>query len=48
MKYEFKLICNSEVYAEESDNCNLLGLCYLVLWKGYSKEKNTLKPISTI
>lgn len=39
-EYEVKKIWNYVVYAKELEDY-LLSLCYLVLWKGYLKEKNT-------
>ncbi len=44
-EYEIEAICNSAVYAKESDSGHhLLGLYYLVSWKGYPKEENTWEP----
>ena len=40
-EYEVEGIQDSAVYAKESKNGHLLGLYYLVSWKGYSKEENT-------
>ncbi len=40
--YKVNAICDNVVYAKESDsNDHLLGFYYLVLWKGYPKEKYT-------
>ena len=39
-KYKVEDIQDSTVYAKESTE-QLLGLYYLVLWKGYLKKKNT-------
>ena len=46
-EYEVKAIQDSTVYAKEADG-HLPGLYYLVVWKGYSKEKNTWEPFSAI
>ncbi len=41
-EYEVEAICDSAIYAKESDSENhLLGLYYLVSWKGYPEEENT-------
>lgn len=40
-EYEVEAICNNRVYAKESDTSYLLGLYYLVSYKGYSEEENT-------
>ncbi len=42
-EYKFKEICDSAVYARESES-HLSSLYYLVSWKGYPKEKNTWEP----
>ncbi len=39
-EYEVKAIRDSAVYARESEG-HLLGLYYLVSWKGYLEEENT-------
>ncbi len=39
--YEVKAICDSKIYTKELDSGHLLGLHYLILWKGYPKEENT-------
>lgn len=39
-KYKVKVIQDSTIYAKEA-NKHLLKLYYLVVWKGYSEEKNT-------
>ena len=39
-EYEVKTIWDSIVYAKEVDR-HLLGLYYLVIWKGYLKKENT-------
>ena len=43
-KYKLKAIWDSIVYIEELEAWQLLGLYYLVVWKGYLKVKNTWKP----
>ena len=40
-EYEFDGIWDSAVYDKELAIGKLPGLYYLVLWKGYPKEKNT-------
>ena len=39
-KYKVEAICDNAVYARESAG-HLLGLYYLVSWKGYPEEENT-------
>ncbi len=44
-EYEIEAICNSVVYAKESDNDHHLpGLYYLVSWKNYPEEENIWEP----
>ncbi len=44
-EYEVEAICDSAVYAKESDSGHHLpGLYYLVSWKGYSEEENIWEP----
>ena len=43
-EYKVEAIWNSTVYAKESELGHLLGLYFLVSWKGYLKEKNTWEP----
>ncbi len=40
-EYKVKAICDSKVYAKELNSDYLPGFYYLILWKGYPKEKNT-------
>ena len=40
-EYEVEEIWDSAVYAKESATGQLLGLYYLVEWKGYPEEENT-------
>ena len=47
-EYEVEAICDSAVYAQESEMGNLPGLYYLVSWKGYPKEENTWEPYSAV
>ncbi len=39
-KYEVEAIIDSAVYGQHANN-QMPDLYYLVLWKGYPKEKNT-------
>ena len=39
-EYKIKAIQDSAVYAKETDKY-LVGLYYLVAWKGYPEEENT-------
>ena len=47
-KYELEGICDSAVYARESEAGHLPGLYYLVSWKGYPKDKSTWEPASAV
>ena len=46
-KYKVEAIWDSAVYARKLEG-HLLGLYYLVAWKGYLKEENTWEPVSAI
>ena len=46
-EYEVEAIRDSAVYAKEADG-HLLGLYYLVAWKGYPEEESTWKPSSAV
>ena len=39
-EYKVEAIWNSSVYVNKTKD-HLLGLYYLVVWEGYSEEKNT-------
>ncbi len=40
-EYKVKAIINSVVYGQWVNSNQMLGLYYLVLWKGYPEEENT-------
>ena len=46
-KYKVEAIWNNAVYAKEADGY-LLGLYYLVAWKGYPEKKNTRERSSAV
>ena len=47
-EYNVEAIWDKIVYMRESESGHLPGLYYLVLWKGYSEEKNTWKPVLAV
>ena len=47
-EYKVEAIWDSAVYARESKSAHLLGLHYLVFWKGYPEEENTWEPASAV
>ena len=47
-KYEVEAICDSKVYARESESGHLPDLYYLISWKRYSEEENTWEPASVV
>ena len=47
-EYEVEGIHDSAVYAKESEAGHLLGLYYLVSWKGYPEDKSTWEPASAV
>ena len=47
-EYEVEAIRDSAVYARESKLGHLLGLYYLISWKGYPEEENTWEPASAV
>ena len=47
-EYKVEAIQDSAVYATKSKSGHLPGFYFLVLWKGYLKEKNTWEPASAI
>ena len=46
-EYKVEAIRDSTVYAKEADGY-LLGLYYLVAWKGYPEEESTWEPSSAV
>ena len=46
--YEVEAIRDNAVYARESESGHVLGLYYLVSWKGYSDEENIWEPASAV
>lgn len=46
-KYEIEAIWDSAIYTKETDR-HLLGLYYLVAWKGYLEKKNTWELSSVV
>ena len=40
-EYDVEDICNSAIYARESEAGYLPGLYYLVSWKGYHEDEST-------
>ena len=40
-EYDIEGICDSAVYARKLEASQLLGLYYLIFWKGYPKDKST-------
>ena len=47
-EYEVEAIWDSAIYAGKLESCQLLGLYYLVAWKGYPEEENTWKPLLAV
>ena len=47
-KYEMGDICDSAVYARELEVGHLLGLYYLVTWKGYLEDESTWEFASAV
>ena len=47
-EYKIESICDSAVYARESETGNLPGLYYLVSWESYLKDKNPWEPTSVV
>ena len=47
-EYKVEAIWDSAVYMKESESGHLLGLYYLVSWKGYPEEENTWEPASAV
>ena len=47
-EYEVEGICNSAVYARESEAGHLPGLYYLVSWKDYPEDESTWEPASAM
>ena len=47
-EYKVEAICDSTVYAKESESGQLPGLYYLISWKDFPEEENTWEPASAI
>ena len=47
-EYKVEGICDSAVYAKESEAGHLPGLYYLVSWKGYPEGESTWEPASAV
>ena len=47
-EYKVESICDSTVYARESEASHLPGLYYLVSWKGYPEDESTWEPASAV
>ena len=40
-EYKVEAICDSVVYAKELESGHLLGLYFLISWKGFPEKENT-------
>ena len=47
-EYKIEAIWDSVVYASKLESGQLLGLYYLVAWKGYFEKENTWEPLSAV
>ena len=47
-EYKVEAICDSAVYAKESESGQLPGLYYLISWKDFPEEENTWELASAI
>lgn len=47
-EYKAETICDSAVYARESESGHLPGLYYPISWNAYLEEENTWEPVSSI
>ena len=47
-EYKVEGICDSAVYTMELEAGHLLGLYYLVSWKGYPKDESIWEPASAV
>ena len=43
-EYKVKIIIDSAMYGQQANNNQIPGFYYLILWKGYSEEKNIWDP----
>ncbi len=47
-EYKVETIINRAVYGQQANSNQMLGLYYLVSWKGYLEEKNIWEPLLTV
>ena len=47
-EYEVEAIIDSTVYGQQTNNNQMPGFYYLILWKGYPEEENTWEPSSAV
>ena len=47
-EYKFEAIIDSVVYGQQTNNNQMSGLYYLILWKDYLEEENSREPSSAV